>query len=174
MPLDAFTLPDGTHIRYTKRTDSPETEGFEIEMTVPRHGTATPPHTHPAQTDEFYVQSGRVEIFLDGTWHTRGPGEELIVRPGHVHTYRNNFHEPVVIRNVHQPSGSFQEYLDRMGLLVQQGKITKMSGLRTLTYMSILFTEHTDAMRLHSPLLRAVTTLLAAVAKVLGLRAPRP
>lgn len=171
MSLDEYTMADGTYVRFTKRTDDPEHEGFEIEMTVPPKARATPKHTHPKQTDEFTVVSGRLEVLFEGRWRELGPGDELVVPPGSVHTYRNRFDEPVVFRNVHNPSGSFQEYLERMGMLAQQGKL---NGIGLVINMAVLFSEHTDAMRLHSPLHRVLFGTIATVAKTFGVRVPRP
>ncbi|WP_330229108.1 cupin domain-containing protein [Nocardia sp. NBC_00508] len=173
MTTDEFTMPDGTHIKFTKRTRNPAQEGFEIEMTVPPKATATPPHIHPTQIDEFNVVSGAVEVLDNGTWHKVSAGETHVVRPGSVHTYRNRFDAPCVIRNVHDPADSFQEYLDRLGLLIRERKITAMVHPATLVYMAILFNEHKDAMVLHSPILRLLFDSVATAARTAGVKVPR-
>jgi quercetin dioxygenase-like cupin family protein len=84
-----FTLPDGTSVVITKSARSPEVEPFEPEMTVPPEAEATPAHVHPAQTDEFEVLSGSLEILVGQDWRELRAGESLTIPPGQVHTYRN-------------------------------------------------------------------------------------
>ncbi|MFI7586558.1 cupin domain-containing protein [Spongisporangium articulatum] len=169
-----YTTPDGTSWTVTRRATDLANESFEIEMHVPPHAVSTPPHVHPRQTDEFNVVSGRVEVLLDGAWRVLGPGDELVVPPNHVHTYRNEFDEPAVLRNVHNPTDSFQEYLDRLGLLVSSGRITSMTGLKAKVYMSVLFRQHQDSMVLASPVLRVLSVVLALGARLSGVKVPRP
>lgn len=167
-------LPDGTEVEITHRAADPSRDRFELEMVVPPHSTATPPHTHPAQTDEFEIVSGTLEVLVGTQWQRLTPGEMLVVPPGVVHTYRNHGDIPAVCRNAHDPAGSFQEYIDRLGLLSRAGKLDRLKSPRAILYLSILWGEHQDAMRMADPRLRAFTMLLARIGRAARVRVPRP
>ena len=47
-------------------------------------------------------------------WRRLGAGDELVVQPGAVHTFRNASGENVQIRTVHRPALSLERYLERV------------------------------------------------------------
>lgn len=143
-------------------------------MVVAPDGLATPPHVHPNQTDEFDVVSGSLEVLDGGTWRELKSGESLVIPPGRVHTYRNRSGAPARVRNVHDPAGSFQDYIERMGLLSKQGKLANQRSLRALLYISLLWSEHADSMRLSQPLQRWAVAGMAALARALRMSVPHP
>ncbi len=166
-------LPDGTEVQITARAAHPATERFELEMVVPPHSTATPPHVHPDQTDEFQVVEGSLEVLMGTEWRRVGVGERLVVPPGVVHTYRNHGEQRAVVHNVHNPAGSFQAYIDRLGMLSKSGKLENFKSPKALVHLSVLWGEHTDSMRFADAKLRALTGVLATVGKVLRVRVPQ-
>jgi quercetin dioxygenase-like cupin family protein len=166
-------LPDGTRVVVTRRAADPEREGFELELTIAPDGIASPPHVHPNQTDEFDVVSGRFEVLRGEDWHELSAGDRFVIEPGVVHTYRNRSGEPAVARNVHDPAGSFQEYIDRMGILTREGRLENPRSPRGLLYMAVLWTEHADTMRPARAPLKVGLPVLAAVARLLRVRVPR-
>lgn len=171
---ERIRLPDGTEVEITRRATEPRRESFELEMVVAPAGLATPPHVHPDQTDEFDVVSGSLEVLDGETWRELKAGESLVIPPGRVHTYRNRSGSPATVRNVHDPAGSFQEYIERMGLLSRQGKLENTRSPKALLYLALLWSEHTDSMRFSQPLLRWTIAGMASLARALRLSVPRP
>ncbi len=166
------TLPDGTEVQITKRATTPNRERFELEMVVPPASTATPPHVHPDQTDEFEVVSGSLEVLYGKQWRRLEAGDKLVVPAGVVHTYRNHGSEPAVCHNVHDPAGSFQDYIDRLGLLSRSGKLTNLKSPKALLYLSVLWGEHRDSMRFSGVAVRLLTGALAKVGRLARIRVP--
>jgi len=81
----------------------------EFEVRIAPGAVGPEPHIHPKQSELFAVTSGRMLATVDGVEHMLGPGEELLVQPGEVHTFRNaNEGEPLEFRCVVEPALNFQ------------------------------------------------------------------
>jgi len=81
----------------------------EFEVRIAPGAVGPEPHIHPKQSELFAVTSGRMLATVDGVEHVLGPGEELLVQPGEVHTFRNaNEGEPLEFRCVVEPALNFQ------------------------------------------------------------------
>jgi quercetin dioxygenase-like cupin family protein len=167
-------MPDGTEVRITKRAAEPQREPFQLEMIVPPRSTATPPHVHPDQTDEFNIVEGSLEVLCNGEWRMLNAGDSFVIPPGVVHTYRNHGDMAARALNVHEPAGSFQEYIDQLGMLVEAGKLRRLRGPTALLHLSLLWSQHLDSMVFADRRLRRVVSLLASAARLLGLKVPTP
>jgi len=55
---------------------------LEVEGTWTPRGSPPPPHLHPAQDEEFEVQSGRLTAVIDGVKRELGPGDTLEIPRG--------------------------------------------------------------------------------------------
>jgi len=83
---------------------------FEVRMAP---GAVGPdPHAHPKQSERFAVVSGRMLASVDGVEHALGPGEEVLVGTGQVHSFVNGSPvEPLVFRCTVEPALNFQWFL---------------------------------------------------------------
>ena len=65
-----------------------ETDGaFVLLEEVARRGKVTPLHTHPEETESFYVLEGELMLHIDGSDRPVGPGGFASVPPGVPHAY---------------------------------------------------------------------------------------
>jgi len=81
----------------------------EFEVRIAPGAVGPEPHIHPKQSELFAVSSGRMLATVEGVEHLVGPGEELLVHAGEVHTFRNaSEEEPLVCRCAVEPALNFQ------------------------------------------------------------------
>jgi quercetin dioxygenase-like cupin family protein len=100
-------------LKATVTTPSATTDGeyVELDCTV-EPGGDTAIHYHPEQEETYQVLDGTLEVFRDGRWHAVAVGESLTVPRGAVHGFRN----------AHRPALAFQEHLETLDRLVQEGR----------------------------------------------------
>jgi quercetin dioxygenase-like cupin family protein len=126
-------------------------------------------HVHPQQEESFEVLSGTLDLFVDDRWKSLRPGESVRIPKGVVHAFRNSTETPARAVNTHAPGLRFQQYLERLERLIQQRKVTGMSGLRNGIYLSLLSMEYRREFVAVSPpdwMVRA----LAKVGRALGFK----
>ena len=61
--------------------------GMVVLEELARRGKVTPLHTHPLETESFYLLEGEALFFVDGREIAVGPGAFLSVPPGVPHAY---------------------------------------------------------------------------------------
>src|ERR1700727_962553 len=86
-------------IRNAEDTDG---EVLEVNSWLGPHTPSPPVHVHVNAEDSFEVVEGRLDVKLDGTWRTYGPGERAAAAPGNRHTLRNTHDEPGGVINRHR------------------------------------------------------------------------
>ena len=114
-------------------------------------GALSSQHIHPLQDENYQVLSGTLDLFLDNQWHKVEPGQSISIPKGKVHAFRNSTNELTTTINTHDPGLRFQEYLEVMEKLIQEGKITGMSGLRNGIYLSLHSLEFSNDVVLIQP-----------------------
>ena len=150
--------------------DVPPDELLDAPFSAEMHflpGAKSARHVHPRQDESYRVLAGKLDLFLDGQWHTLRPGQSLDIPKGKVHAFRNSTNEITKAVNTHDPGLRFQEYLEVMEKLIQEGKVTSMTGPRSGIYLSLHSREFRDV---------AVTTrppdwfikLMARIGRALG------
>jgi quercetin dioxygenase-like cupin family protein len=70
-----------------KATGAQTAGAFLLVEELARRGKVTPLHTHPAETETFYVVEGGMLMHLDGDERTVGAGGFVSVPPGVPHAY---------------------------------------------------------------------------------------
>jgi len=81
----------------------------EFDVRIAPGAVGPESHSHPKQSERFAVTSGRLLATVDGVEHLVGPGEELLVEAGQLHTFRNASEgEPLVFRCTVEPALNFQ------------------------------------------------------------------
>jgi mannose-6-phosphate isomerase-like protein (cupin superfamily) len=90
---------------YTTKADGRSTAGSYWLVEEEFFGESTPLHTHTSAEEAFYVQSGDLVAWLDGTEVTAGAGAFLLVPRGQPHALRRIGEEPVRMLTVVSPAG---------------------------------------------------------------------
>lgn len=77
--------------RMTFLTTAAETKGAFVEVEVDYAPAAAKPplHYHPRQTESMRLESGRMDVLLDGTLHKYRAGDEFSIPPGAHHSMWN-------------------------------------------------------------------------------------
>jgi quercetin dioxygenase-like cupin family protein len=130
-------------------------------------GASSSHHIHPMQDESYQVRSGTLDLFLDKEWHKVEPGESISIPKGKVHAFRNSTNEITKTINTHDPGLRFQEYLEVMQKLIQEGKVTNMTGLRSGIYLSLHSLEFSNEFVPVQPPYWLIK-LLAEIGRLLG------
>ena len=127
-------------------------------------------HVHDNAEDSFEILEGRLDVKLDGTWRTYGPGELAAAAPGHRHTLRNSHDEPVRFINRHRPAADYRGVLSRHGVADidrEDGRRTTHSP-RQAIYVAMLFQAHPTAIHM-SRVQRFAFASLSGLGRMLGM-----
>jgi mannose-6-phosphate isomerase-like protein (cupin superfamily) len=125
-------------------------------------GARSGEHVHPNQEESFEVLFGILDVFADGRWRRLQLGESVRIPKGTVHGFRNSTETAARALNTHDPGLRIQEYWERMEQLIQQRKVTGMSGLKNGIYLSL----HLMQFRREVVLVRPPDWFLRALAKL--------
>jgi mannose-6-phosphate isomerase-like protein (cupin superfamily) len=90
---------------YTTKADGRSTAGGYWLVEEDFWGDSTPLHIHTSAEEAFFVQTGEVTAWLDGTEIVAGPGAFLLVPRGQPHALRRRSDEPVRMLTVVSPAG---------------------------------------------------------------------
>ena len=88
--LSAFRIAEGDRNYFACLAD-PVAEGAPFVMVVEIYepGGATPPNTHAAAWEHFYILKGEGRGICDGRSVDLGPGSTLLIPPGREHVVEN-------------------------------------------------------------------------------------
>jgi hypothetical protein len=89
----------------------------------------------------------------------------MTVPRGTPHTFRNGSGLRVRVRNVHRPALGFQDYLEELHSLAQEGKIKSFTDASSLVHLARLFEKYEDTIVPAKLGQRAVLGLFARVGK---------
>jgi len=99
-------------------------------------GAILPKHKHPVQEEHWWVETGAVEIFFEGSWKRATAADgKFIVKPGMVHGLRNRGTEAATLGTDVFPAMDLEEFLTeaswaaREGLIKRGGIPGSLSGL---------------------------------------------
>ena len=162
---DTLAFPDGSD--YTITQSAGETGGslVEMEILLPPNAVSPPLHIHPRQEEDYEVLQGSLDIHFEGSWMRLPEGESMTVPRGEAHTFRNSSGLRVRFRNVHRPAVGFQDYLEEVHALTQEGKITSTTDPSSLMQLARLFEKYEDTIVPGKRGQRAVLGLLARVGR---------
>ena len=120
-----FPMPDGSV--YILRRPAQETGGelVETEFVLPSGCVAPPPHVHRSQVETYEVLEGRLDVVIDGTWRTLGPGDTASVPVGALHTFRNRHGATARVRNWHRPALRFEEFIETTSRTLQAAGVKR-------------------------------------------------
>jgi mannose-6-phosphate isomerase-like protein (cupin superfamily) len=153
-----------------RSADDTDGEVLEVNGWLGPHQPSPPVHVHDNVEDSFEIVEGRLDVKLDGTWHTYGPGERAAAAPGHRHTLRNSHNEPVRFINRHRPAADNEGFFRDMASPASTGRMG--AGVphspRQAIYAAMLFRAHPTAIRT-SLVQRFAFATLSSLGRVLGM-----
>lgn len=159
--------------RWTIERTAEDTDGemlqmrFEIESAT---GDSPPLHIHPNAEESYEVQSGTLDVNVDGDWTEVPAGETHTVPPGTPHTFRNR--EPVELINRHRPALEYERFFRRFHKLVRDEGVTlPPKGFKSFVYLGMLFSDHETEVKTVKPP-HFVMNGLSGLGKLLGYRLP--
>jgi quercetin dioxygenase-like cupin family protein len=149
--------------------DETDGERFKTRMELEEPGEL-PAHIHPKATESYEVQSGELEVMVEGDWSTLHAGESETVPPGTVHAFRNS--GPVEMINVHSPALRYEEFFRQFhALKIEYGFSQEPESVRETILMAMWGAEFLEESRPESPP-PFVFKLLAKVGRLVGYRLP--
>lgn len=143
---ETFAMPDGS--RYVLRTPTAETDGeyVEFEWIFPAGAFAPPPHIHPAQSEDYEVLEGELEVLIGENWRALRAGESASVPAGVNHTFKPP-QNPVRVRNFHRPALGFEPFIERMCRLSEERKIRGVRDPRLRIYLALVWREFPETLQ---------------------------
>lgn len=118
---------------YTTKTDGRATHAAYSLVEEELWGDATPLHTHAREEEAFYVLSGRLAVWVDGTETVAEPGAYLVIPRGVPRAARRLGEDPVRMLTLISPAGlqEFFEAVVRKGeerLLAEPERLIALAG----------------------------------------------
>jgi quercetin dioxygenase-like cupin family protein len=131
---------------------------FEFELELAPGASGPPLHTH-TEPEECEVVAGSIVFWLDGVERRFSAGDKFVIPPGCAHTFKNpSAIEVVRARGWH--GGRFERLVDQLAE-------RRSSFLRLARYATEV---DPNASYMISPLVRAVMTVAAWMARIGGVR----
>ena len=93
---------------------------FTLVVEIFEPGGRTPPNTHQAAEECFFVLAGTGKAFADGHEAPIGPGDCFVLRPGVEHVVVNDSAEKLYCLTLMTPNEGFAELI-RQGIPVELG-----------------------------------------------------
>ena len=90
---------------YTTKTDGAATRGAYSLVEEVLWGDPTPLHVHTREEEAFYVLSGRLAVWVDGTERVAAPGTFFVIPRGAPHAARRIDDEPPRMLTLVSPAG---------------------------------------------------------------------
>ena len=146
-------------------------ELVRVQDTAATGPSRRPMSAHPAQRERFEVLSGTLGLTVDDEDHLLGPGDSFVVEPGARHLPRNAGDGELRFLAEMRPAGRFEEFLAE----ITAANNTEREGpayLLTAARVINRFPDVEHPTPLPRALERALFGMLAAAAKLVGLRSP--
>ena len=139
---------------------------FEMEVEI-EPGANSGLHVHPKQDEFYHIREGELELYFNGKWHNLEPGREMLIPKGAQHGFRNTGTKRAIAYNKHIPGLRLQGYYETMNQMINEGKVSGMTGFKNSIYLSLLVLQYPDIIKLSeppAPLIKAA----AFIGKILG------
>jgi len=151
-------------------------ESVLVETVVHRDGFVAAAHVHPAQTEQFAILDGLVELRIGKKTHLTRPGDVAVVPPGTPHRFRNVGDGDARFMCEIRPALQFESLIETMFALANEGK-TNAQGLPNPFRLAVIAEAHFDTVRLPFPpelVQRAALVAGAPLGRLLGYGSTRP
>lgn len=171
----------GEVVRFEAAAADTGGEYVVVDVLIEPGGFVAAPHVHPYQTEVFEILEGELTFRAGDGTVVAGAGETVTVTPGMAHRFWNATAEPARFRCEVRPARQFEQLLETMFALANDGK-TNRRGLPSPLRLAVIADAHFDDVRLPrlpAWLQRTALLLGAAIGRRLGYRAtyepgPRP
>jgi mannose-6-phosphate isomerase-like protein (cupin superfamily) len=145
-----------------RRPDEP----FRFRITLPPGSSAPGYEAHPYQDEHYRVLSGEVDLgVMNGRRVVVKAGETFTIPAGTLHQPANRRSEPCEFESVLTPGLQSRRLFEAMYRALARHR----SGPGLALRMALIFQRHAQEIRFQTPM-RAVMLVLAAVARLLGVR----
>lgn len=144
-------------------------KSIEMEFVLPSGCLPPPLHVDPCQAESYAVLEGSLDVVVDGTWITLGPGDSTAVPVGASHTFRNNSGALVRVQNWHEPAMRFEDFIQTMSENMRRAGVKGKRDPRALLYMSMAMTEFSETLRPTRKRERIPMEAMAKVGRILRL-----
>jgi len=131
-------------------------------------------HVHPGQREDFRIEKGSIELSVEGEKRTLAEGDEDSVPPGIAHSWRSSGvgETHVVIRFT--PALRTEDFFETYCGLARDGKANAKGVPRNLLQAAVLFHEFRAEIAPPPPAARALTPLIALLARIGARRGLQP
>jgi len=99
-----FVTKDTSEIREIMAYRNSSCQRMSLAEATLYPGRGTERHRHPATEEIYYVLSGLGRIVVEGKAGRIGPGDAVLIPPGHAHQTWNTGEEPLVFLCVCAPA----------------------------------------------------------------------
>jgi quercetin dioxygenase-like cupin family protein len=163
----------GERLRFLKTSRDTNGESVVVEVTVQPHGFVAAAHVHPFQSEHFQILDGSVGFRLGREKVELSAGESVLVDAGTPHKFWNAGEEEARFVTVVRPALQFEQLIETMFNLAEDGKTNK-KGMPNPLRLAVIAKEHFDDVRLPvvpASLQRAALALGAPLGRMLGFQA---
>jgi quercetin dioxygenase-like cupin family protein len=169
---ERFKMPDGSV--YIVRRPAADSDGafVEMEFVLPPGCVPPPPHVHPHQVEDYEVLTGRLDVVVEGRWHTLAPGDSVSVPVGALHTFKNRSGETVRVRNHHRPAMRFEEFIERTCRTLRAAGVKRKRDPRVALYLSMVMLDFDETLVAGRARERVPMLALAYIARMLPAPVP--
>lgn len=137
-------------VMMTYNANQAPSEPFEMNAEF-EPGAKSGLHIHPGQDEYYRLKEGELEVYLSSKWNKLVVGGEVHIPQGTQHAFRNISAKKAIATNKHIPGLRTQEYFEAIQRLINDGKVTGMTGLRNGIYLSLHSVEFADVVVLRQP-----------------------
>jgi mannose-6-phosphate isomerase-like protein (cupin superfamily) len=162
----------GERIRFLETAAETHGELVRIECVVDPSGFVAKAHVHPAQTECFEIVEGSVTFKVDGQEIVARPGDRVLVPAGRRHQFWNATDDIVRFRCEIRPALGFEQLIETMFSLAQDGK-TNRKGMPNPLRLAVIARARFDTVRLPFPpawIQRVGLALGAPLGRLVGYR----
>jgi quercetin dioxygenase-like cupin family protein len=93
-----------------------------VEYRVAPHSAGAPPHYHQTFSESFYVLTGELTIYADGSWRPYRPGDYALVHETGVHGFRNDGDEETSFLILFAPGIARENFFAEVAELRNSGR----------------------------------------------------
>jgi quercetin dioxygenase-like cupin family protein len=164
----------GETIRFIETAAETNGERTVVEVTLAVGGGVPMAHVHPYQSETFEVIEGELSMKAGREKVVAAAGEIVAVTPGETHKFWNASDKPVRFRCTVAPALQFEQFIETMFTLAEEGKLGRrgMPSPLRLAPIALAYFDNARAPYIPAWLQKAGLVPVAALAKVAGIQAP--